>query len=264
MLPIRKILVPVALSPACDWAAKYAGRIASNCGAELLFLHVREKANRDLAAFVEKTRGIGGRILVVDGDPARCMIEAATQKAADLILMPTHAHGAFRRFLLGSVTAKALHDAECPVWTGVHSRNRPFEIPERFTKAICAVDSDSSFIPLIRRGMEIAAALGAQIKIVHAIPAADETSDNLGEIEVRHYLFRLAKMSFDDLLCRAELNVDISLVGGPIATVVREAALREHAELVIIGRGQTREGLGRLGTHTYGIIRHSPCPVLSI
>jgi nucleotide-binding universal stress UspA family protein len=146
----------------------------------------------------------------------------------------------------------------------VHSEDHPFEVPPRFTKAICAVDTDKSCIPLIRSAIEFTRALGAELKIVHGIPAADETSDNRGEIEVRRFLFRMAKTSFDELLGRAELNVEISLAGGPVATVVREAALRERAELVIVGRGQTRGGLGRLGTQTYGIIRHSPCPVLSI
>jgi nucleotide-binding universal stress UspA family protein len=264
MGPIHRILVPVALSPACAWAAKYACQVASKFGAELLFLHARERSTDDTTAFVEKAVGSGARVLIVDGDPAQGIIQAANEKAIDLIIMPTHAHGPLRRLLLGSVTAKVLHDAECPVWTGVHSEDRPFEIPSKFTQVICAVEMDKSCIRLIRSAIEFAGALGAELKIVHAIPAADETSDNRGEIEVRHFLFRLAKTSFDGLLGRAELNVTISLVGGPVATVVREAALREHAELVIIGRGQTRGGLGRLGTHAYGIIRHSPCPVLSI
>ncbi len=39
--------------------------------------------------------------------------------------MPTHGYGPFRRFILGSVTAKVLHDADCPVWTGVHLEEAP-------------------------------------------------------------------------------------------------------------------------------------------
>ena len=36
-------------------------------------------------------------------------------------MMPTHGYGKFRSLLLGSVTAKALHDAKCAVWTAAHS-----------------------------------------------------------------------------------------------------------------------------------------------
>ena len=34
--------------------------------------------------------------------------------------MPTHGLGKLRRFILGSVTAKVLHDLEAPVLTGAH------------------------------------------------------------------------------------------------------------------------------------------------
>ena len=36
------------------------------------------------------------------------------------MIMPTHGYGVFRRFLLGSVTSKVLHDLGCPVLTGAH------------------------------------------------------------------------------------------------------------------------------------------------
>jgi hypothetical protein len=49
-----------------------------------------------------------------------------------------------------------------------------------------------------------------------------------------------------------------------VERVVREAVLRERAQLVVIGRGHTQGGLGRIRTHSYSIIRSSPCPVLSI
>jgi hypothetical protein len=33
---------------------------------------------------------------------------------------------------------------------------------------------------------------------------------------------------------------------------------------VVIARGSAGEGHGRLRTHAYGIIRNSPCPVVSV
>ena len=50
--------------------------------------------------------------------------------------MPTHGYGPFRRFILGSNTAKVLHDADCPVWTGVHVEEIPAfgtSLPQRFS-----------------------------------------------------------------------------------------------------------------------------------
>ena len=69
---------------------------------------------------------------------------APHSEQADLILMPTHGHGPFRRLLLGSVTSKVLHDAECPVWTGVHeNKDRPAE-PMTLKHVVCAVDLQSA------------------------------------------------------------------------------------------------------------------------
>jgi len=45
--------------------------------------------------------------------------------------------------------------------------------------------------------------------------------------------------------------------------VVRDAALKYGADLVVTGRGKLHATFGRLRTNTYAIIRDSPCPVLS-
>jgi nucleotide-binding universal stress UspA family protein len=52
--------------------------------------------------------------------------------------------------------------------------------------------------------------------------------------------------------------------GSDVAVGVRDLALRNRADLVVIGRGAIRTGLGRLYAHSYDIIRESPCPVLSV
>jgi nucleotide-binding universal stress UspA family protein len=51
---------------------------------------------------------------------------------------------------------------------------------------------------------------------------------------------------------------------GEIAGAVRAEAERHNSDLIIIGRGLLHETLGRLRSHALGIIRQSPCPVLSV
>jgi hypothetical protein len=63
--------------------------------------------------------------VVLEGDPARQIVDYAHEEKVDLIVMPTHGYGPFRQFILGSITAKVLHDADCPVWTGVHLEEAP-------------------------------------------------------------------------------------------------------------------------------------------
>jgi nucleotide-binding universal stress UspA family protein len=63
--------------------------------------------------------------LMLEGEPAWRIAEYAEKETVDLIMMPTHGYGPFRRFLLGSVTAKVLHDVKCPVWTSAHRPKDP-------------------------------------------------------------------------------------------------------------------------------------------
>ena len=78
---------------------------------------------------------------------------------------------------------------------------------------------------------DLSESLGATLHIVHAVPAADETSDNRGEIDLRHYLFHRAEMEFVRLF---GFTARVTLAGGGIAKVVRESALRERANVVVI------------------------------
>jgi hypothetical protein len=68
------------------------------------------------------------------------IVDAARRWGADLLMMPTHGRGTFRRLLLGSVTAKVLHDLECPVWTDVHSETAPPIEEIHCRRILCAVD----------------------------------------------------------------------------------------------------------------------------
>lgn len=261
-----KILIPVVFSPRCAWAVRYGTRLAARLGGEAILLHAGDTENpAELDAFVAREApGAGCRRLSVRGDPAHRIIEVARRESADLILMPTHAYGPYRRFLLGSVTAKVLHDASCPVWTGVHQEEVPQSDEPVFRNFVVGVDLEPHCIGLIRWALDLARALGAAVRVVHAIPAADSTSDNRGEIELRQHLFRSAEEGFERVLQNAGLRIPIALAGGSVARVVREAALAQHAELVVIGRGHSPQALGRLRTCAYAVIRESPCPVVSV
>src|SRR5581483_5641794 len=54
--------------------------------------------------------------VVLEGDPAAIITEYADARRFDLIMMPTHGYGAFRRIMIGSITGSVLRNAACPVW----------------------------------------------------------------------------------------------------------------------------------------------------
>ena len=72
-------------------------------------------------------------------DPADRILEFAQEYKADLIVMPTY-HRRYRTFLVGSVTAKVLHDVECPILTGIHRLAESPRIPDVFRNLVCGMD----------------------------------------------------------------------------------------------------------------------------
>jgi nucleotide-binding universal stress UspA family protein len=71
----------------------------------------------DKIALSLRQRGIAVTTIVVEGHAAEEIIKAAQQTNADLIAMSTHGRSGLRRWALGSVTDKVLHESKIPVLT---------------------------------------------------------------------------------------------------------------------------------------------------
>jgi len=118
--------------------------------------------------------------------------------------------------------------------------------------------------PVLRRAVDLAGSLGAAVRLVHAIPAAEHQPWEFGGDEFGHFLMQKAEQEMAALQATAGTTVEATLVAGAIGPVVRQVAEALNADLVIIGRGVMHEALGRLRSQSYEIIRQSPCPVLSL
>ena len=264
------ILLPVDFSERSAPAARYAKALAAQFDSPLILLHVLtplqlelgggeisgymltdlyrnrvQHAVQELEAFLrDEISGPSVERLVVEGDPARMIVETAHERAG-MLLMPTHGYGPFRRFILGSVTAKVLHDADCPVWTGVHLEDAPAaSLPLR--RIVCAVDLGPQSSKTLCWAASLATQFGAHLTLLHVTLGASEAARD--ELErLRSYVH-----------CEADIRVD---TGDPPATICAAAA---GADLLAIGRGSAGGVFGRLRANAYSIIRQSPCPVVSI
>src|ERR1700683_3559943 len=102
------------------------------------------------------------------GDPALRIADFAHENAVDLIMMATHGTGLFRSLLIGSVTAKVLHDAKCAVWTATHAEEqRSPDVPRTI---LCAVDGTDKTPALIQWAAEFSQRMGASLKVLHVVP----------------------------------------------------------------------------------------------
>ena len=290
MPEFKRILFPVDFSDRCRGAARYATATAERFRSELLLLHVVETPiarpgeldfgalafESDLEARVESTRERLGSFLEPDianlrtefhieqGDPARTIVRFAKENRVDLILMPTHGYGAFRRFILGSVTAKVLHDADCPVWTGVHMESAPDKTAVTYRRILCAVDIGESAIRPLHMASDFANEYGAELTVAHAVPSSEVLPERYLDNEFRQQLAEDARNRLRSQLRELGIDADVCVEGGEVAKVVHLAARSHNADLVVIGRGGHPGLVGRLRTHSYAIIRDSPCPVISV
>ncbi len=198
------------------------------------------------------------------GDPARVITDFAHTRDVDLVMMPTHGYGPFRSLLLGSVTAKVLHDAECPVWTAAHVAEAPRGQHVGCHNILCAVDRTPNSVVLMKWAGEFAMDSNATLRLVHVIPGMEGDLTRQMDREFEEELRKDARQTIDGLQESAGIKAALCVTAGDVAGCVREEACRHGADLVVIGRGTLQETLGRLRTHAYGIIRQSPCPVLSV
>jgi nucleotide-binding universal stress UspA family protein len=285
MPQIKNILLPMDFSTPGALAARHAGAFARRFQARLTLLHVNpvfvptaaepagpvdlgwvtalEARSRQklCACGREEWSGIEVRRAVVTGDPADKIVEYARQDQTDLIMMPTHGYGPFRRFLIGSVTAKVLSDAECPVWTGAHLEEGGLEQPGTIQNVVCAIDNGPTSDKVLKWAWSFAAECGAQLICVHAVPTI-ELAEGFLDPEIRHNRILAAEATVRCFQAKAGARGPIFVAEGEPAKVVAEAAADFRAEAVVIGRSPAHRA--RLRTQAYSIIRESPSPVISV
>ena len=287
MPPISRILMPVDFSQRCLGMIPHVKQFARQYNAEILLLHVvnpvyvipetgisasailsvpewilttQAKKMEEFAA--SELRDFQVRRLIYEGDPEAQIVATAEAEDVQLVIMPTHGYGVFRRFLLGSVTSKVLHDLVCPVLTGAHLTEQGGASEITISNIVCAIDRDAQSLETLKWASSLAADFQAALSIVHVIPRLDPSlgvsSDLKAPMEaiVREEIGNLQSAA-------AAKSMAVRIQEGDVAHAVCGYAKSVGAHLVVIGRGKDRQ-MGRLRTNAYGIIRQSPCPVLSI
>jgi nucleotide-binding universal stress UspA family protein len=244
----------------------YAGGLegAPMIDPQLILNGVKSQLDNVHNAFLSDFAGLKVDRFAVLGDPARAITDFIAANKVDLVMMPTHGYGPFRQLLLGSVTAKVLHDVHVPVWTTAHTGEAPDRAHVDVRKILCAVDASPASIQLMRWAGGLCKNLRATLRLVHAVPAIEAWPERQMNQEFEETLRENARRTIQNLEKAADIEVPVCVGAGTVPDVVREEALQHGADLVLIGRGALQETMGRLRTHSYGIIRHAPCPVLSV
>lgn len=285
MLNIKKILLPLDLEQTNLPAAVVheAAALTRHFHSEVLVLHVvepltflagsettQELLEQAVAKEQESLSKSLGPVLdgkpykriVVKGDAAREILRIARDENIDLIVMPTHGYGAFEKFMLGSVTAKVLHQSTCPVWAGAQVKDVPvgqFAI----RNVLCAVDFSPLSSKAIHWAHEAATEFGAKLTLAHVTPSMEVYGPGGYHVltEMKNELVNSAKAQLNKIKQEMGIPATAFVGSGNVAKVMGQAAKETKADLIVVG---SRSIAGRFGDTAYGIIRESPVPVVSI
>ncbi len=289
MFSLAKIVLPVDFSERSLGAARIVAALAARFGSEVILLHVLPPPHYEFSAlevggtmlnelFAARTAqlqteldefqaaemaAVPTRRLLLEGDPARKIVEFAQSEKASVIIMPTHGYGPFRRFILGSVTAKVLHDSDCPVWTGIHLEQAPPVPTIQYSRILAGLDLGPQSPKTLRWAAEAAAAFGAKLTIIHAAVCAVPPAA-AGETNWSRQMTEKARDEIEALKRTLNVDAEVVLGAGDPPHVVCGQARKLPADLLVIGRGSAAGVFGRLRTNAYAIIRESPCPVVSV
>jgi nucleotide-binding universal stress UspA family protein len=310
MIDIKAILCPIDFSDFSRHALTHAVQLARWFEANLTVLHVYplpaapppvvfgglpgpippgefppgslppERVHDDVLARVSdftSTADVAGITLNLDarsGTPARGILDEADRLHSDLVVLGTHGHSGFERWILGSVTEKVLRKAVCPVLTVPPPvRDAPRDPLQLFARILCGIDfSDTSL-----KGLEYALALAeeadAELLLMHVIEGLPDPPDwqQPPGPAVVEYL----RLSEENALTRLRTALPhdaqtwchphmILTTGRPHHEILRIAQERD-AHLIVLGVHGNRP-VDRLffGSTTNQIVRAAPCPVLTV
>ena len=266
MFELRKILFPIDFSVRSRGAASYVQSLAGRFDAELILLHVIEasynsaledldkiKASHFASFFDNSMKHLRVRQLIEHGEAGQKIIECARANKVDLIMIPTQGMGIYRRLILGSTSAKVLHDADCPVWTGVHLEHAPPLEAVACQRILCAVDLKPASTRVMEWASRLAEEYQAELTLVHVLEGGD-TPKARAE----------ATQALEALRLSAGYAATVRVETGDPSKAVTQLATLGKADLLVIGRKPEAGVLGRLDTTAYSLIRQSPCPVLSV
>ena len=291
-----RVLCPTDFSDHSKAAVSYAAALAASYGARLHLLHVLTpfpvvapvadlpidsrvwasvdtQAREDLDAEARRIRHPGVEIetTVRQGDAVAETLRVAGQWHADLIVLGTHGRGGFERLVLGSVAEKVLRRAPCAVTTvPVEAAAGVADGVARLTHVLCAHDGSDASTAGVQFAITLARRTGARLTMVSVVEALPDGHEFSGEQYAAYRAGRdaHAREALDRAVpadVRVQCNVHDRIVYGHPAQQILEVAKQERPDLLVMGvRGRGPFDLAVFGSTTNLVVRHAPCPVLTV
>jgi len=258
------IVCAVDQSEAAEPVFDTARWLADELGARLSVVHVADGPVRDADELLASIRSqLGGGsidIQLLEGSPARAIIDAADHAAAELLVVGSRGRGSLRAAVLGSVSRELTAQASCPVVvvpSGSAAVNPGDAAPRAQASVVCGIDGSDQALAAVAIAGRLAARLRCRLVVVHArqniramvsypgarssTPPVTGQEDSVGQLA-------------DEILQRAVAAAGANASGviepGPPAQVLESVAQREGARLIVVAA----RGLGALRSALLGSV----------
>jgi nucleotide-binding universal stress UspA family protein len=284
MTTIKSVLVAIDFSPGSLAALDCATGLARRFSARLLAVHVaRPYTTYDplpafptpapldperLGTIREDLRRLvaspgsehpPGEVFVREGDPADEILALAAEEGVDLIVLGTHGHRGFERWILGSVTERVARKASCSVRIS------------RFERVLCGLDLSDASATTLELAAAVAQTLGASLTVLYVAdgshwyePGPVSGVDTAG---VRQAVAAFARDRLGELIARhvpKGIPVDVQVAFGRAPREIERVAT-EGADLVVLGASSSR-AVDRFffGSTAQHVLRAGVGPVLLV
>lgn len=223
----------------------------------------------DLEWFCEPARGAGVRVdtVLCTGEAPQQILEHARALAADLVVMGTRGARAARGWRMGSVTARVIGRAACPV-LAVPEPPRSAPRIDQIRRILCPMDFSEPGALGLEYARTLARAFRARLLLLHVLEWFPDESPSVDSYCVGEYQLDLAseaRLRMEDHArvhaCEHEAYVATGL---PHVKVLRLAQER-NVDLIVLGVHGRRE-IDRLlpGSTVTHVLREARCPVLAV
>ncbi len=290
---IKRILLATDFSACADRAMGYAVTLAAAWKADLcvmtvlefypgmdpeysvnkMFLdHLRTEAIRQLDAVQARVKADGQTITtrIEIGIPSQAIQAVAQTTAASLLVVGTHGRTGLDHVLIGSTAERVVRMAPCPVLAVKADKGGAGRAAiEPIKRIVVPIDLSACSLDALEYAAQFAKQVGASVTILHAMePVAYGLDFSLSHAtewkRQREYLEeRLTVLTA--CLTSAGVKTEQLLKPGVPADSIISYVTQNRYDLMMMGT-HGRRGLSRLlvGSLAGAMLRHAPCPVLTV
>jgi nucleotide-binding universal stress UspA family protein len=208
-----------------------------------------------LAKLAAETLGreLSPEIVVLEGHPIEKIIDRASLRKPDLIVMGSHGRSGITRLRLGSVAENVVRSSLAPTLVVRARLDNP--MPPKITRILCPINFTESARGCLNASAEISREFGARLLVMHA--AEDKNAD---------------LKAMREQLCQwvpAEVRSNCDLVEvirqGDAAEQILLAGREHAADLILLGAQPRRFfEFTVLGSTTERVVRHADRAVLVV